>query len=285
MSEPLPPPAGTPASHVVDCAGIELHVTEWGADRPETVVMWHGLARTGRDFDTAARALSNRYRLLCPDTPGRGLSQWLPPEQYRFATYERIALAMLDAFQVKTLRWIGTSMGGVLGMRLAAGPLAERMTHLLINDIGPELQAEAVARIGTYAGNPPVFDRLARLEAYLRQVYEPFGALSDADWRLMADTSARRLPDGRLTLHYDPAMAGHLTDQPDDWVVWDAYDRVPCPTLLLRGERSDLLSADLAARMAGRGPRCRIETIPGCGHAPALNTEDQIALVADFLAS
>lgn len=274
-----------PASLYIDADGVELHVSAWGLDNPETVVLWHGLARTGRDFDTAAAALAHRYRVLCPDMPGRGLSQWLTAAAYRFARYEAVALALLAAFQVLTVRWVGTSMGGMLGMRLAAGALAGRISHLVINDIGPALPAAAVARIADYVGNPPVFDRVAALEGYLRQVYAPFGRLTAGEWRQMADSSLRRLPDGRLTLHYDPGIAAHLTDGAADWQCWEAYDRIGCPTLLLRGACSDLLSAGMAAEMATRGPCCRVETIPGCGHAPALNTEDQLAVVADFLAS
>lgn len=270
----------------VEAAGYELHVTEWGAGQAETVVMWHGLARTGRDFDDLADALSDRYRVLCPDTIGRGLSQWAKDRDrdYSIAVYARTALAMLAALKVDRMRWIGTSMGGVIGMVLAAGPLRDRISHLLLNDIGPELPREAVERILAYAGNPPVFDTMAELEQWLRTAYAPFGDNPDAFWRRMTVTSARRLADGRVTLHYDPKIVSQFVAHPHEFENWPAFAAIACPILLLRGAESDLLTRPVADAMVARNENCRLTQIDGYGHVPALNTPEQIAMVREFLA-
>jgi pimeloyl-ACP methyl ester carboxylesterase len=267
------------------CEDREIHYTEWGAEHRDTVIAWHGLARTGRDMDDIAAHLARRYRVICPDTLGRGLSQWSPaPEkEYSLAFYGRLAVSLADQLGLDTFHWLGTSMGGAIGLRLAAGALKGRIRRLVLNDIGPQLGAAAVARIRTYAGDPPRFARLSELEAYFRTVYKPFGWLSDAQWRRLAETSARRLPDGALTPHYDPNMVLQFEHHPGDYDQWDAYDAIDVPTLCLRGESSDLLLADTADQMRKRGPRAVVVTIAGCGHAPALNVPEQFSLVERFL--
>ena len=272
------------SSNYLVCEGRELHYTEWGAGHADTVIAWHGLARTGRDMDEIAAHLSTRYRVICPDTIGRGLSQWSPvPEQeYCLAFYGRLAVALLDALGVREAHWIGTSMGGALGIHLAAGALRDRIRRLVLNDIGPKLGESAVARIRAYAGNPAQFDRLSELEQYFRTVYKPFGWLSDEQWRRLAETSARRTAEGKVTPHYDPRMVLQFECHPNDYDLWDAYDAIDVPTLCLRGETSDLLLADTSEEMRKRGPRAVVVTIPGCGHAPALNVPDQLALVERF---
>jgi pimeloyl-ACP methyl ester carboxylesterase len=267
------------------CEGREIHYTEWGEDHADTVIAWHGLARTGRDMDDIAAHLAKRFRVVCPDTIGRGLSQWSPaPErEYCLDFYARIAVALLAQLQVGPCHWLGTSMGGALGIRLAAGALRGRIRRLVLNDIGPQLGAAAVARIRAYAGSPAAFDRMSELEEYFRTVYRPFGELTDAQWRRLAETSARRTADGRLTPHYDPKMVLQFEHHPADYDQWDAYDAIEVPTLCLRGESSDLLLADTADAMRHRGPRAVVVTIPGCGHAPALNVPAQFSLVERFL--
>ena len=276
----------TPRSLYLRCEGRELHVTEWGAGQPEVVVAWHGLARTGRDMDSIAAQLASRYRVLCPDTIGRGLSQWspLPAQEYCLAFYERLALSLLDQLGVGQCHWLGTSMGGAIGLRAAAGRLEGRIRRLVLNDVGPQLAAPAIERIRAYAGSPPAFDTVAELEQYFRSVYRPYGWLADEQWRLLTETSLRRLPDGRVTPHYDPAMVQQFSHHPDDYLQWDAWDRLTLPVLCLRGENSDLLLPETADAMRQRGPRAVVVTIPGCGHAPALNTPAQWALVERFLA-
>jgi pimeloyl-ACP methyl ester carboxylesterase len=268
------------------CEGRELHYVEWGEGR-ETVIAWHGLARTGRDMDDIAAHLASRYRVICPDTIGRGLSQWSaqPEREYCLDFYARLAVALLDALGVDDCLWLGTSMGGALGIHLAAGALKGRIRRLLLNDIGPELAPAAVERIRTYAGSPPQFDRMSELEQYFRTIYRPYGRLSDEQWRRLAETSARRTADGRLTPHYDPKIVLQFEHYPHDYDQWDAYDAVECPTLCLRGESSDLLLPAVAEAMRHRGPHTDVVTIAGCGHAPALNVPEQLQLVERFFSS
>ena len=278
--------APSPQSRYLVCEGREIHFMEWGADHAETVVAWHGLARTGRDMDAIAAHLAKRWRVICPDTLGRGLSQWspLPAQEYCLAFYEKLALALVDQLGIAQMHWLGTSMGGAIGLRAAARRLRGRIRRLVLNDIGPELADAAVQRIRAYAGNPPAFATMGELERYFRVVYKPYGWLSDAQWRLLTETSARRLPDGLVTPHYDPAMVMQFIHHPQDYLQWEAWDSLTLPVLCLRGEHSDLLLPETAEAMRSRGPRAVVVTIAGCGHAPALNTPDQFALVERFLA-
>lgn len=275
-----------PRSSYVDAAGFEVHVTEWGDRQKPALVMWHGLARTGRDFDEAAEALCDTWFVICPDTPGRGLSSWAKDVRtgYSYANFGRVALAILDHYGIGTLRWVGTSMGGLIGVTLAAGALKGRITHLVINDVGPDIPEAGTGRITAYVGNPPVYDTVGELEAWLRANYAPFGKNNDAFWRRMADTSMRRTDDGRVTVHYDPAIVSQFTHHKADLDVWDAYDAIAAKTLLIRGEASDVLSAQVADEMVRRGPRPRLVTVPGCGHAPTLASDAEIALLRAFLA-
>jgi pimeloyl-ACP methyl ester carboxylesterase len=272
-------------SHYLVCEGRELHYTEWGAKHPEAVIAWHGLARTGRDMDDIAAHLSTRYRVVCPDTIGRGLSEWSPqPEkEYCLDFYARLAVSLLDQLGIEQAHWLGTSMGGAIGLRAAAGALKGRIRRLILNDIGPELGPAAVERIRAYAGNPPQFQRASEIEQYFRSIYKPFGWLSDEQWRRLAETSARRTSEGKLTPHYDPRMVLQFVHHPRDYDQWEAYDALDIPTLCLRGETSDLLLPEIADAMRSRGPRAVVVTIPGCGHAPALNVPDQFALAERFL--
>jgi pimeloyl-ACP methyl ester carboxylesterase len=270
--------------------GRELHYSEWGRGNAGTIVMWHGLARTGRDFDDLAASLSRRYRVICPDTIGRGLSQWSPePDaEYCLAFYARMAAALCDALGIAHMHWIGTSMGGALGIKLASrkdGALAGRIGKLVLNDIGPQLASAAVERIKSYAGNPAAFARVSELEAYFRKIYAPYGMLTEREWVKLTETSARRLPDGRVTPHYDPNMVRQFVNFPHDYDLWPEYGAIDIPVLCLRGADSDLLLAETAQAMRERGPRARVVEIAGCGHAPALNVPGQIGLVEEFLAA
>jgi pimeloyl-ACP methyl ester carboxylesterase len=281
------------SSHYISCAGREIHFTEWGAGNSETVIAWHGLARTGRDMDELAHHLVPRYRVICPDTIGRGLSQWStqPKDEYCLAFYAQIAADLMDQLHIERTHWVGTSMGGAIGTLCAAGlaqpQLKGRIRSLVLNDNAPQLAQSAIDRIKAYAGSPPVFDTVRELEAFFRQVYEPYGRLTDAQWRRLTETSTRRLSDGRVTPHYDPAMAQQFFHHPDDYLLWDHYDRIDIPVLLLRGERSDLVLPETVQQMRERGPGARgllqVIEVPGCGHAPALNVQDQLHQVAAFI--
>jgi pimeloyl-ACP methyl ester carboxylesterase len=274
-------------SHYLSCLGRELHVTTWGDPGLPAVIAWHGLARSGRDFDDFAAALSPRWHVVCPDTLGRGLSQWAvdPAREYCLAFYVEQAEALLDALGLHKVHWVGTSMGGAIGTLAAATRLRGRIRRLVLNDNGPALAAPALARIQAYAGQPPAFATVSALEQYFREIYASFGALTDAQWRHLTETSLRRLPDGRVTPHYDPALAQQFQHHPDDYALWGAWDQLDLPVLCLRGEDSTLLTAETAQAMRERGPRAAVATIAGCGHAPALNTPEQIGLVERFLAA
>jgi pimeloyl-ACP methyl ester carboxylesterase len=280
-------------SNYATCAGREIHFTEWGAPQRPTVIAWHGLARTGRDMDELAQALCDRFRVICPDTLGRGYSQWSPDPgtEYCLAFYARLAAELFDRLGIARAHWVGTSMGGAIGTVCAGGllqpQLARRIQSLVLNDNAPRLAASAIERIQAYAGNPPAFATMAELEDFFRQVYRPYGWLSDAQWRRMAETSTRRLPDGRVTPHYDPAMVRQFSDHPRDYELWEHYDRIEVPVLLLRGAHSDLVLPEVAAEMTTRGPGARgllrVVEVPGCGHAPALNVPEQLGPVRAFI--
>ena len=281
------------SSHYVTCAGREIHYTEWGTQHERTVIAWHGLARTGRDMDELAQHLSQRYRVICPDTIGRGLSQWSPrPDQeYCLAFYARIAAELFDQLGIEKAHWVGTSMGGSIGTVCASGLLQpgmkQRIQSLTLNDNAPELAAAAIGRIRAYAGSPPAFDTVLELEAFYRQVYKPYGVLSDAQWRRRTETSTRRLPDGRVTPHYDPAMVRQFINHPDDYLVWDHFDALTIPVLCLRGADSDLVLPETTREMTHRGPGAlgllQVVEIRGCGHAPALNVPEQLDHVTAFI--
>jgi pimeloyl-ACP methyl ester carboxylesterase len=276
-----------PASRYIDCVGRELHFLDWGDPHAPVLVAWHGLARTGRDMDDIAAHLAGRgWRVLCPDTLGRGLSQWSPDpaKEYCLDFYVRQAAALLAALGIEDCHWLGTSMGGAIGILAAATSLRGRIERLVLNDIGPSVAPAAVERIRSYAGAPPAFATVGELEQYFRTIYAPFGWLSDEQWRRLTETSVRRLPDGRVTTHYDPAMVQQFVTRPLDYERWAEWDSLDLPVLCLRGERSDLLLRDVAEQMRQRGPRALVVEITGCGHAPALNTSEQFALVERFLA-
>lgn len=279
----------TPTSRYATCAGYEIHYTEWGAPDAPIVIAWHGLARTGRDMDELAAHLALRYRVICPDTLGRGLSQWArePAREYQLSFYARIAAELFEQLRIDRAHWVGTSMGGAIGTVCASGlfepQLKGRIVSLVLNDNAPRLAEAALQRIRSYAGAPPAFDTVQELEAFFRQVYQPYGWLSDAQWRRLTETSTRRLPDGRVTPHYDPAMVQQFTVHANDYLIWDHYDALDIPVLCLRGEQSDLVLRETTAEMLARGPGLRgltrVVEVPGCGHAPALNVPEHYALI------
>ena len=276
-----------PRSGYVTVLGREMHYCEWGRPDARPVILWHGLARTGRDFDVLATVLSDTYRLIAPDTIGRGLSQWStkPDEEYCLAFYAGTARALADALGLATFDWVGTSMGGSLGIRAAATTLAGRIGRLVINDIGPTFPDAPFERIKAYIGQPPEFATVGELEAYFQTIYKPFGWHSPAQWRHMAETSLRRLPNGRITTHYDPAIVRQMFAHPRDYEQWEHYDQITVPALVLRGADSDLLLPDVAREMTVRGPKAQVVEIAGCGHAPALNVASQIEIIRNFLAA
>lgn len=270
-------------SRFATCAGREIHFAEWGNESAPAAVMWHGLTRNGRDFDEAAAALGDKWRVICPDAPGRGLSAWLSPEEYRHDVYAETALALLEELGIQECDWVGTSMGGLLGMRLAAEELRGRVRRLIVNDVGPTIPAAAMARIAAYAGNPPTFETVSEFAKWLRGAYRSFGENPEAYWERLIATSSRRLPDGRITAHYDPGIVSPFSRAAGGLDLWAEYDSIECPVLLLRGAESDVLPPEMAEEMTRRGPRAELKVFPNCGHAPPLATPEQIAVVREFL--
>jgi pimeloyl-ACP methyl ester carboxylesterase len=279
-----------PRRRSVLCASVAgLHrmaYREWGDPRNRNVVLCvHGLARTGRDFDELARALCGQFRVVCPDVAGRGDSDRLPdPKLYAVPQYAADMVTLVARLDVEAVSWVGTSMGALIGMALAAQKGAP-MSRLVLNDAGPVIARASLERIGTYLGKTPAFASIEKAEEYVRAISAPFGPHSDAQWRFLTDTWVRRHEDGNWRAHYDPKIAEPFRAQmPErDTELWALYDAVQCPTLLLRGELSDLISRETAAEMARRGPKAKVVEVKGVGHAPTLMQPDQIAVVRDFL--
>jgi pimeloyl-ACP methyl ester carboxylesterase len=259
---------------------------EWGrVDNPRVVVCVHGLTRCAHDFDFLARDLAPDYRVVSVDLPGRGDSDWLTdPSEYQMPVYLNDMVALLARLDVETVHWVGTSLGGLIGMALAAFPQTP-VAKLVLNDVGPVLGAASLARIGGYIGKWPPLPTMEAAEAYVRAVSAPFGEHSNAEWRFLTEHVVRSNADGSFRMHYDPSLALPLgAEHPTrDVELWNIYDQIRCPTMVLRGERSDLLSRDTTDKMAERGPRAKVVEIVGVGHAPTLIHEDQIALVRAFL--
>jgi pimeloyl-ACP methyl ester carboxylesterase len=259
---------------------------EWGSrDHPRVLVCVHGLTRSARDFDALARALSDRYRVICPDLPGRGDADWLrDPMEYQLPVYIGDLVTLIARLDVDAVHWVGTSLGGLIGMTLAALPESP-VKKLVLNDVGAVLAASSLQRIGAYLQQRPMLPTLEAAEAYVRTVYAPFGPHSDDEWRMLTESVVRRGSDGTFRLHYDPALAVPFTaKQPyADVELWNVYDAIRCPTLVLRGEHSDLLTRATAQAMSARGPRARVVEIANVGHAPTLMHEPQIRVVREFL--
>jgi pimeloyl-ACP methyl ester carboxylesterase len=270
--------------YLVGAAFLEMAWTEWGPQDGAPVVCVHGLTRNGRDFDALAQALAKAgRRVFCPDLPGRGESGWLPDARMYAPPVYVTALAHLLARLESPVDWVGTSLGGICGMMVAAAE-GHPIRRLVLNDIGSRVPEAAARRIAAYVQQELRFDDLAGLEAHLREVHAPFGTLSDAEWRHMAETSARLLPDGGLAPHYDPAIGLPFAQAAQGPIELGAlWDRVRVPVLLLRGAESDVLEAATAAEMARR-PGVELAEVAGTGHAPALVRADQIARVLAFLA-
>ncbi|HEY4163686.1 MAG TPA: alpha/beta hydrolase [Dongiaceae bacterium] len=259
---------------------------EWGDPAAERLVICcHGLTRNGRDFDfLAMRLAAMRMRVICPDVVGRGRSDWLKdPVNYAYPQYLADMSALIARLGEVRVDWIGTSMGGLIGMFLAAMPESP-IRSLVLNDIGPMVPKSALERIADYVGRDEGFGDLAALETYLRQVHASFGPLTDAQWNHLAAHSHRRREDGSYGLAYDPAIAVNVRQGVQDWDLWPSWDQIVCPVLVLRGEKSDLLSAATAREMTERGPKAELVTLPGIGHAPALMDDAQIDIVAKWLA-
>jgi len=281
-----------PRRRSVQCAtprGLHrIAYLEWGDPRNARVLVCvHGLSRCARDFDALAAALSDRYRVVCPDMAGRGDSGWLAdPMRYVVPQYVSDMVTLVARLDVEGLHWVGTSMGGLVGMALAAlndSPVSK----LVLNDSGPVVTRASLERIASYFGLAPTFPDLESAEQYVRAVSAPFGPHSDAEWRFLTEVVVRRNADGSYRMHYDPRIGepfrAHMPE--NDLELWPIYEAVRCPTLVVRGALSDLLTRDTCDRMATCGPKAKVIEVEGVGHAPTLMHADQIGIVRGFLLS
>lgn len=289
------PQEGTPAD------GHRMAWWEWNAtgnpQHPHVVVCVHGLSRQGRDFDTLARALCGRVRVVCPDVVGRGQSDRLAdPMAYQLGQYVSDMLALLSHLHrqapLQTIDWVGTSMGGLIGMAVCGQPglpLPVPVRRLVLNDVGPTIEWQALQRIGQYLGQSVCFESLQQAADLLWSLSTTFGPHTPEQWMELSRPMVRMLPEGGYGLHYDPAIAvpfRALTQEAasaGEAALWQLYDQIAARTLLLRGAQSDLLSPQTARAMGQRGPRARLVEFEGVGHAPTLVAADQVAVVSDFL--
>ena len=274
----------------VQCAGPSgLHrmsYTEWGdPGNPRVLVCVHALTRNCRDFDFLARALMDDYRIVCPDIAGRGLSDWLKdPAAYVIPNYVADVTTLIARLDVETVDWVGTSMGGLIGMALASME-GTPVRRLVLSDVGPEITPESIARIASYVGTDPRWPSFEEALGYIRAVSAPFGNLDDTQWRHLTEHSIVRDGDGSWRFRYDPrvsepfkaAFSGDTID------LWPYFERIVCPTLVVRGAESDLLMRETWEKMGRCGPRAKLAEIPGVGHAPMFLSADQIAVARDFL--
>lgn len=279
--------------HTVQClspAGLHrMAYTEWGDPKnPRVLICVHGLGRCGRDFDFIAAALADRYRVVCPDIVGRGRSDWLKVKAlYEVPQYVADIVTLIARLDVETVDWLGTSMGGLIGMGLAAQE-STPIGRLVLNDVGPVVAVASLQRIDQTLGKAPRFDTFADAEKYIRLVSATFGNLTDAQWHHLTEHVVRQAPDGKFDMCYDPGIAEPAKKtlemcQGKDLELWPLYDAIRCPTLVLRGAQSDLLLPDTVTKMAGRGPRAKVVEIPDVGHAPMLMDASQVAVVSEFL--
>ena len=265
----------------------KVRYTDWGpADHPHVVVCVHGLTRNGRDFDFLAQRLSTRCRVICPDVAGRGLSDRLAqPDDYGYPLYLADMAAVVARTGVERVDWVGTSMGGLIGMLFAAQPGAP-LRRLVVNDVGPFIPKAALERLAGYVGEDPRFDTIEALEGYLRRIFASFGPLTDAQWAHVAQHSALRLDNGRYTLAYDPAIGNAFRKPIEDVNLWPVWKSLRLPTLITRGAVSDLLLAATAREMMESAPPgSKLVEFEGIGHAPTFMVEDQMAAVEEFLFS
>jgi pimeloyl-ACP methyl ester carboxylesterase len=274
----------------LDAKGLHrMAYREWGdAANPRVLVCAHGLSRQGADFDTLAAAMSDAYRVVCPDVVGRGQSDWLAdPMGYNIPAYVADMVTLLARLQADTVHWVGTSMGGLIGLGLAALP-GSPVGKLVLNDVGPVIEPASLQRIGSYLGQPAHWATRDEAADALWAVSQGFGPHTREQW--LALTRPQLRPDGAgFKPHYDPAIAVPFRlvtpelARAGEAALWQAYDRLACPTLLLRGAESDLLSPATAQAMTERGPHARLVQFAGVGHAPMLVQPEQVRVVREFL--
>ncbi len=266
-----------------------IHYLEWGTPpkgtRKETLVCVHGITRNAHDFDYFSERMSDKYRLICPDIVGRGESDHLPDHQgYDYLQYNADMNALLARLNETQIDWLGSSMGGIIGMILASVAQSP-IRRLIINDIGPEISREPLTRIGDYIGKSGEFDAPDDVEKYLREIYSEFGPMSDDDWKQMVHFSTRRTKTGKYRLKMDPSVGDAFRDSISlfDVDLWDTWEKITCPVLILRGKNSSFLSEETAHKMLTCGPDATLVEFDDIGHTPTLRNEEQVAVIRDWM--
>ena len=261
-----------------------IHYLEWGKTEHPLLLCAHGLTRNAHDFDYLARVICKHHRVIAIDFPGRGQSDWFEDKScYVMPTYLEIVQILLQQLGIQSFHWLGTSMGGLIGIILAS-QASNKMQRLLINDVGPQIPIQAVTRIQDYLSTFECFDHKTVFEHYIRRIYAPFGQLSDEHWQHLTDHGYRINENGKLCPNYDPGIAipfQQSPQTPND--IWDLWQMISCPVYLLHGENSDILDTSIIAKMKQLQPGLITETIKNVGHAPALMDSKQIKLIQSWL--
>lgn len=283
-----------PRRNTVQClspSGLHtMSYKEWGdPENTNVLICVHGVTRVADDFDAVALSLCAHYRVVCPDVVGRGFSGRLRnPLHYQLPQYVSDMVTLLARLQATTIDWLGTSMGGLIGMGIASLD-GNPIRKLILNDVGPELNSDALLRIGAYIGEDIRFSTFEEAAAYIKTISLSFGEHTEAQWSKLARDVLRQTPDGYWRKHYDLLLAEAFKATTPEMIaagqamLWAAYDAIRCKTLLVRGADSDLLTADTALAMTKRGPCAQLIEVPYVGHAPTFVSEEQIRLVRDFL--
>ncbi|MBI1889075.1 MAG: alpha/beta hydrolase [Burkholderiales bacterium] len=262
-----------------------LAYTEWGdpANR-EIVVCAHGLTLNSRYFDWFAKACEDHYRVICPDVVGRGKSDWVEFQHYWYDQYIPDAAALLARVAgTDKVNWVGTSMGGLIGIEIASKK-DHPIKRLVLNDVGPFVPKEGLQGIANYIGKDERFKNHDEVEAHLRKLYPKFGDLTDVQWRHLARVGSLLTEDGDLRLAYDPDIRLNFAKVTGDFEVWDLWEKIDIPVLILRGSESGILTQETLDEMLRRNPNASCHVFEGIGHAPPLMAGDQIDIVLDFLA-
>ncbi len=266
-----------------------LAYRQWGnPNNPHVLLCVHGLTRNGQDFDTLAQRLAGKVRVVAPDMPGRGLSDWLPtPELYSVPIYLNAIEPLLAHLKATRIDWLGTSMGGLIGMALCSLK-KHPINKLILNDVGPALNFQALQRIGQYVGKTQAFDTFEHALNYIKHIHQPFGHHSEQQWQTLTRYVVQE-KNKQWVLHYDPNIAHAFEQMKAEQIplneaqLWQLYDNISTPTLLIRGEKSDLLSLETAQAMTQRGPKAQLIQAQGVGHAPTLMQTEQMDWIDRFI--
>lgn len=268
-----------------------IHYMEWGTpgnkERKDTLVCVHGVTRNAHDFDYLAEKMCDTYRIICPDVVGRGESDHLAEHQgYDYLQYNADMNALLARLNETQVDWLGSSMGGLIGMVLASVSQSP-IRRLIINDIGPTITRDALSRIGDYIGKSGDFDNPEDVEEYLRNIYTEFGPMSDDDWKHMVQYSTRRTKTGKYRLKMDPGLGDAFRDSISlfDVDMWDTWEKITCPVLILRGKNSSFFSEETALKMLSCGPEATLVEFDDVGHTPTLRNDEQVGVIQDWLAN